>query len=127
MNTNGSALLSREINRIITDVGSTLGTNFKPKFSTIVKNLFAQGEEGFFYDPKDTETLFQHATENQPVTAAGQTIGLMLDKSKGLVLGEEILTNGDFSSGLVDGDAQTNWNEALLELGLTRFTEGGEA
>ena len=47
-------------------------------------------------------TLFQDTAGTIPVTTAGQTVGLMLDKSKGLALGPELITNGDF-------DTNTDW------------------
>jgi len=47
----------------------------------------------------DTATLFQDSAGTTPVTAVEQPVGLMLDKSKGLVLGPELVTNGDFSNG----------------------------
>jgi len=62
-------------------------------------SLFAASEPGVWYDPSDLTTLFQDNTGTTPVTAAGQTVGLMLDKSQGLALGSERLTNGDFSGG----------------------------
>lgn len=60
--------------------------------------LFAAGEQGVWYDPSDLTTLFQDSAGTTPVTAVQQPVGLMLDKSKGLVLGSELVTNGDFSS-----------------------------
>jgi hypothetical protein len=42
-------------------------------------------------------TLFQDTAGTTPVTTPGQTVALMLDKSKGLTLGPELVTNGDFS------------------------------
>lgn len=53
-------------------------------FDTLIKPLFANGEQGFAYDPNDLSTLYQDAAGAIPVTAAGQPVGLMLDKSKGL-------------------------------------------
>lgn len=53
-------------------------------------SLFANGEAGGWYDPSDMSTLFQDAAGTTPVTASGQPVGLMLDKSKGLVLGSEL-------------------------------------
>ena len=81
MYTRGSALLSTEINRIITDKNATLGSLFKPPFSKYVKELFANGEQGFFYDPNDLSTMFQDAAGTVPVTAVGQPVGLIRDKS----------------------------------------------
>jgi len=43
--------------------------------------LFAGGEPGVWYDPSDLTTLFQDTAGTIPVTTAGQTAGLMLDKS----------------------------------------------
>jgi len=61
--------------------------------------LFALAEPGVWYDPSDLTTLYQDTAGTTPVTAAGQTVALMLDKSKGLALGTELVTNGDFSGG----------------------------
>lgn len=49
------------------------------KFSPI--SLFASSEPGVWYDPSDLTTLFQDSAGTTPVTAAGQPVGLMLDKS----------------------------------------------
>ena len=43
--------------------------------------LFALGEQGAWYDPSDMTTLFQDFAGTIPVTALGQPVGLMLDKS----------------------------------------------
>ena len=63
------------------------------------RSLFSTGAQGAWYDPSDRSTLFQDAAGTTPVTAVEQPVGLMLDKSKGLVLGSELVTNGDFSQG----------------------------
>lgn len=62
-------------------------------------SLFAAGEQGAWYDVSDISTMYQDSAGSTPVTAAGQTVGLLLDKSKGLALGPERLTNGEFSNG----------------------------
>jgi len=72
-------------------------SRFFPPFSPAL--LFAQGEQGAWYDPSDYSTLFTDSAGTTPVTAVEQFVGLMLDKSKGLVLGPEIVVNGSFSSG----------------------------
>lgn len=63
-------------------------------------SLFADGEVGAWYDPSDLTTMYQNSTGTTPVTAVEQPVGLMLDKSQGLVLGSELVTNGgpDFTS-----------------------------
>lgn len=43
--------------------------------------LFLSGEQGAWYDPSDLSTLFQDAAGAPPVTADGDPVGLMLDKS----------------------------------------------
>ena len=50
-------------------------------FDTLLKPLFSNGEQGFAYDPNDLSTLYQDAAGTIPVTAAGQPVGLMKDKS----------------------------------------------
>lgn len=65
-------------------------------------SLFADGEVGAWYDPSDLTTMYQNSTGTTPVTAVEQPVGLMLDKSQGLVLGSELVTNGGF-------DTNTDW------------------
>jgi hypothetical protein len=47
----------------------------------IPASLFANGEQGAWYDPSDLSTLFQDSAGTTPVTTAGQPVGKMLDKS----------------------------------------------
>jgi hypothetical protein len=70
--------------------------------------LFAAGEQGAWYDPSDLTTMFQDNIGTTPVTGTGQAVGLLLDKSKGLALGPELVTNGDFSNGT------TGWIAAFV-------------
>lgn len=44
-------------------------------------SLFKGGEQGAWYDPSDLRTLFQDAEGTIPVTADGDPVGLMRDKS----------------------------------------------
>jgi hypothetical protein len=44
-------------------------------------DLFAAGELGFWLDPSDITTLFQNSAGTTPVTAAGQPVGYIADKS----------------------------------------------
>jgi hypothetical protein len=61
--------------------------------------LFALAEPGVWYDPSDLSTLFQDVAGTIPVTTPGQTpaqtVALMLDKSKGLVLGANTATRAN--------------------------------
>lgn len=66
--------------------------------------LFTTGVNGAWYDPSDMTTLYQDAAGTTPVTAMEQPVGLILDKSKGLVLGSELVVNGtDFVDSNSDG------------------------
>jgi hypothetical protein len=65
----------------------------------IPAQLFANGEQGLWLDPSDFSTMFQNTSGSLPVTGVEQAVALMLDKSKGLVSGPELLINGDFSDG----------------------------
>lgn len=67
-----SPLISRSISRAINELE---GAAFNPIA------LFAAGEQGVWYDPSDLSTLFQDAAGTIPVTAAGQPVGRVLDKS----------------------------------------------
>lgn len=44
-------------------------------------DLFAGGKQGIWYDPSDKSTLFQDAAGTIPVTANGDPVGMMKDKS----------------------------------------------
>ncbi len=47
----------------------------------VVRALFANGEQGAWYDPSDFSTMFQDSAGTTPVTATGQPVGRLLDKS----------------------------------------------
>jgi hypothetical protein len=86
-----------------------------------VNYLFANDEEGAWYDPSDLSTLFQDSAGTTPVTTAGQPVGLMLDKSQGLVLGTEEITNNDFATSDLTG-----WSTATQGDGSVSVV-GGQA
>ena len=69
-----------------------LGGKGTKSFNQLVKALFANGEKGFAYDPSDMSTMSSDAAGYWPLTRVGQDVGMMLDKSKGLVLGVELFT-----------------------------------
>lgn len=64
------------------------GSRFSPL------SLFTASEPGLWYDPSDLTTLFQDTAGTTPVTTPGQTVALVLDKSKGLALGSELRALG---------------------------------
>jgi len=58
-------------------INSILGS--ETEFSIL--DLFTGGQQGAWYDPSDLSTLFQDAAGTTPVTADGDPVGLMTDKS----------------------------------------------
>ena len=89
-------------------------------------SLFSAGEQGAWYDPSDLTTLFTDSAGTTPVTAVEQFVGLMLDKSKGLVLGPELVTNGDFSNGTTGWSADRSGSLSVVSNAL-RVTQGAVA
>lgn len=81
-----------------TPSATILGSTSKT-FDQLIKSIFANNEQGFVYDPNDLSTMYQDAAGTVPVTGVGQPVGLMLDKSKGLVLGDNVATG--FTSGFI--------------------------
>lgn len=61
--------------------GATIIGSSSKNLTQLIKSLFSLGEQGFAYDPNDLSTMWQDAAGTIPVTAAGQPVGLMLDKS----------------------------------------------
>ena len=46
-----------------------------------IRARFENGEQGAWYDPSDMSTMFQDSAGSTPVTAVGQPVGKILDKS----------------------------------------------
>ena len=90
--------------------------NASASFSPL--SLFAASEPGLWYDPSDISTLFQDAAGTTPVTAAGQSVGLMLDKSKGLVLGPELVPTG--TVGIIGTATAATYNTSTGAGSVTR-------
>lgn len=88
--------------------------------------LFAAGEVGAWYDPSDLTTMFVDRAGSTPVlpvgTVADQPVGLILDKSKNLVLGPELVTNGDFSGGSTGWTVGAGWS---ISGGVAAGSAGG--
>lgn len=61
--------------------GPAQGRGLRPSDEWTPESLFKNGEQGAWYDPSDLSTLFQDAAGTTPVTADGDPVGLMLDKS----------------------------------------------
>ena len=86
-------------------------------------SLFAQGEQGVWYDPSDFSTMFQGSAGTTPVTAVEQPVGLLLDKSQGLALGPELVTNGTFDAN-VTGWTASRGSTVTWQSGTLRVTNG---
>ena len=65
----------RPVLRPVTRAVSDTIRGFNPR------SLFASGEQGIWLDPSDFSTLFQDSAGTTPVTALGQPVGLIRDKS----------------------------------------------
>ncbi|HSG60853.1 MAG TPA: hypothetical protein VLA24_05390, partial [Pseudomonadales bacterium] len=61
-----------------------------------IATLFEYGEQGAVYDCSDRSTMFQDNLGTTPITASGQTCGLHLDKSRGLVRGANVTLASTF-------------------------------
>ncbi len=60
---------------------TVIGGTSKKTFDQPIQSIFANNEQGFFYDPNDLSTMFQNYEGTTPVTAVGQPVGLIRDKS----------------------------------------------
>lgn len=78
-------------------------------YEVVRLSLFDNNEVGVLYDNNDFSTLFQDSAGTIPVTAPGQPVGLQLDKSKGLVRGPELVSNGTFDGGSVGWTLGNGW------------------
>ena len=131
------------VGRGVTGMGGIpmLGTGARG-LTTLIKGIFRNNEQGFAYDPNDLTTLYQDAAGTIPVTAAGQPVGLMKDKSgrnnhafqtvsasrpilrQTPILGNELVVNGDFSNGLINV-APRNGGTLEIVSGALKVTNTG--
>lgn len=84
----------------ISHMGMGLGMGLIPMLQSpsSLASLFSAGEQGVWYDPSDFATMFQDGAGVTQVTAPGQTVGLILDKSKGLAVGSNTIPALDFTN-----------------------------
>ena len=66
-------------NNLWTDMSTILG--YSSNFAQQIQKLFANNEQGFFYDPNDLSTMWQDQAKLLPVTGEGQPVWHILDKS----------------------------------------------
>tara|TARA_R110002124_G_scaffold76753_1_gene205522 strand:- start:22723 stop:23922 length:1200 start_codon:yes stop_codon:yes gene_type:complete len=72
--------------------------------------LFASGGNGAWYDIADPGLIYSDPAGLNPATINGP-VGLVLDKSQGLALGPELVTNGEFNA---DASGWTALNSPLI-------------
>jgi len=83
--------LTRPLTRALTDAGAG-------DLAAAIRALFANGEQGGWYDPSDMSTMYQDAAGTTPCYQPGQgqvdpPVGLLLDKRLGLARGPEKFTD----------------------------------
>lgn len=61
------------------------------------RSLSLRGEQGVWLDPSDLSTMFQDPVGTELVTKDGDPVGLILDKSQGMELGENLTPIIDFN------------------------------
>ena len=108
--------------------GATVINGAKLSFEIVMKKLFANGEQGFYYDPSDMGTMYQDAAGTIPVTAVGRAVGLVLDKSRGLRVGSELwanqtpsIQNASGTIGAYNSTTRTMTNTGTNLAGYPRF------
>ena len=91
--------------------------------TTLQGALFGNNEPGFTFEPWDISTLYQDRAGTTPVTAAGQSVGLRLDKAQGLRQGPELVTNGSFDADLTGwtlaGVPNPSWSSSVVAMSGT--------
>jgi hypothetical protein len=65
-------------------------------------DLFGGGEEGVWYDPSDLTTLFQDSAGNNPVASDGDPVAVVFDKSNGVLIDAELVSNSEFVDDVSD-------------------------
>lgn len=86
-----------------------------------VRALFSNGEPGAWFEANDANTLFTDVAGTTPVTTPGDAVALQLDKSQGLTLGPELVTNGGFDTD-TDWAKETGWT---ISGGAASYSGGG--
>ena len=86
------------------------GINFGTELNVLIRSLFANNEQGFAFDFNDLSTMYQDSAGTIPVTGVGQPVGLVLDKSKGLVRGNLICGNNELKNPNYWTTVGTGWS-----------------
>ena len=87
--------------------------------------LFAFGSQGAWFDFTDTSTWYQDAAGTTPAATLGDVVGLVLDKSRGLALGPELLGSG--AVGLVGAATAATYNTGTGAGACTRVDASNQS
>ena len=104
-------VVQKAVNMVGASYAISSGTGTVSDFTPSL--MYRGGANGVWYDPSDFSTMFQNAAGTVPVTAVGQPVGLMLDKSKGLVLGSQLRSSG--TTALIGGATPATYNTSTGE------------
>lgn len=74
------------------------------------RDFFQSAEPGFYLDFSATAPLYQDNVGATPLTLPDQQVGMALDVSRGMELGPELVTNGDFSAGATGWALGAGWS-----------------
>lgn len=113
-----SSLTQPLVRPLVEAIGGELFGSFNPA------TLFSDGSKGVLYDNNDLSTFYLDSAGTIPATVNG-LVGLQLDKSQGLVLGSELVTNGDFSNGSTGWTVGTGWTISGGSASATGSTADG--
>ena len=87
----------------------------------------AAANNGALFDPSDMSYLYQDAAGTTPVTAVEQPVGLILDKSRGMMLGPELTQWSDNITSLTNiGTVGTNLSIENNSLTITAQDGGAD-
>lgn len=100
----GAPIAAQQVETNLMGSSSATSVNTANVGAWTPSTIFSAAEPGVWYDTDDYAAMFQDSAGTTPITGAGQPVGLLLDKSKGLILGPELVTNGGFTT-------DTDWNK----------------
>ena len=108
--------------------GNGFGFGFGSFFG--LADLFLAGEQGVIFDPSTTGTLYTTTAMTTPANP-GDPVGMMLDQSQwggaalGSLYGDELVTNGTFSTDVSGWTASGNASISLVSNRLRVTTNSG--
>ena len=87
----------------------------------IFASAAAQGSQMFRYEAADMSSMYQDSTGATPCTAVEQPVGMLLDKSRGLLRGTQMAVNGGFNTDL------SGWTPVITAGGTVTWAAGTAA